>query len=403
MSRRLRIPLVVGLTALLLGTLAWALREVYTQQYPGGNDLYPRWSAGCDWLTRGIDPYSESATLEIQQGIYGRPAFEFEDQVAFAYPIYSAAIIWPLCLTSDFATAHAVAMVALIAGVIGTAILSRQVSSWRPAGWLWVWALFWIVVSYPSARAVLLGQLAVMVGLVQVAALEGLRTRRDVLAGIALAVSMVKPQMAILLVPGLLFWAVWTRRWQFVGAFTAAMAVLVLVPMAWLPSWIGDWIGQLRVYPSYTEFGSATWILTTYYLGTPPLVELVLTAGLVVGVGYVWWVARRARFEMMVWAAALTIVLTHFISPRTATTHFGPMLVPAFMMFRVTAQPEGRARPWAVAGFLAAVSVLSWVLFLLTVDGRQESALNYLPVPIGMLLALIWIRRPWHRLQGASP
>lgn len=403
MSRRLRISLLIGLAILTLAGLAWALREVYTQRYPGGNDLYPRWSAGCAWLWRGLDPYSDAATLAIQRGIYGRPAAASEDQVAFAYPIYSVAITWPLCLTSDFASAHAIAMVALIAGVIGTGILSRRVSSWRPAGWLWVWTLLWLVVSYPLVRAVLLGQLAVVVGLAQVGVLEGLRVRRDVLAGALLAVSTVKPQMALLLVPGLVFWGVWTRRWRFVGSFAAAMALFILVPMAWLPNWIGDWIGQLQAYPSYTEFGSATWILTTYYLGTPPVVELVLTAGLIAAVGYTWWVARSASFETMLWVAALTIVLTHFISPRTATTHFEPLLVPALMTFRVIAHPEGWLRPWVVAALLAAVTGLSWGLFVLTVEGRQESALNYLPIPIGLLIALIWIRRPWLRLTEAGP
>ncbi|HSH12599.1 MAG TPA: hypothetical protein VLA15_02585, partial [Desulfurivibrionaceae bacterium] len=160
MTPKLRGILSVGVLILTLAILAWGLREVFTREVPGGNDLYPRWAAGCAWLSQGIDPYSQEATLSVQQGIYGRPALPSEDQVAFAYPIFVMAAVWPLCLTPDFATAHAATMAALMAGVIGSAILARRVSGWKVGGWLWPWILFWIVISYPSARSILLGQLA---------------------------------------------------------------------------------------------------------------------------------------------------------------------------------------------------------------------------------------------------
>lgn len=390
--------LVFGATALFI----FGLRETFTRRYPGGNDLYPRWAAGCAWLTRGVDPYSPEATLEIQRGIYGRPALPSEDQVAFAYPAFAASLVWPLCLTTDFATAHAAAMAALIAGVVATAVLARRAVSWEVRGWLWAWTLFWVVVAYPSARAILLGQLAVIVGMLQVGALAALHARREAVAGVVLALSTVKPQMAILIVPGLLFWGIATRRKTFLGSFVAAMATLVLVPMIWLPSWVPAWIGQLRAYPSYTEFGSATWILTTHLLRTPAALEALLAAGLCIWLGAEWWRARRQEFEPMLWVAALTLVLTHFVSPRTATTHFGPLLLPAFMVFRLYTGPDRGLRPWMTAGIVAGTAVLAWVLFVLTVEGRQESAVNYLPLPILLLAALLWIRRSWGALTRGA-
>jgi len=106
-----------------------ALRQAFTSRVPGGNDLYPRWVAGCDWLKTGRDPYSPATTLRIQQGIYGRPATPDEDQVAFAYPIYTVLLTLPLCLATDFATAHAVAMAALLGCVLGTAVLAQRAAS----------------------------------------------------------------------------------------------------------------------------------------------------------------------------------------------------------------------------------------------------------------------------------
>jgi hypothetical protein len=55
------------------------------------------------------------------------------------------------------------------------------------------------------------------------------------------------------------------------------------------------------------------------------------------------------------------------------------------------------------AAIVAGTAVLAWTLFVATVEGRQESALNYLPLPIFLLAALFWIRRPWDALtRGAG-
>jgi hypothetical protein len=363
----------------------------------GGYDLYIPWAAACGWLIEGRDPYSPETTALIQQAVYGRPALPGEIQADFAYPAYAALLVMPLCVTNDFSTVYAVTMSIMTACVIVTAVLARRVSGWRPVSWLWIWCIVWIVVLYPTARSLLLGQLAVFVALLQVAGLEALRARRDVLAGAALALVTIKPQMSLLLIPVLLFWAAFQRRWRVLVSFAVFLSVLVAVPVIWLPSWPVSWMAELSQYTGYTEFGSVTWVLTTFALGTPPPVEalatLILLGWLLVEV----WRSRREPFAAMLWTAALTIVLTHFISPRTATTHFGPLLVPLFMFFRVLQGREGR-RASAIAAMLPALAIGSWVLFLTTVEGIQESAWNYAPIPLAALGLLIWMRRPWRAL-----
>jgi hypothetical protein len=255
---------------------------------------------------------------------------------------------------------------------------------------------------YPTVRGVLLGQLALVVALLQVGALEALRRRRDALAGAALALSLVKPQMAVLLVPFALLWGGWQRRWPFIVAFAVSLVALVVVPMIWLPSWPASWLDQLRVYTTYTEFGSVAWILTTYYARTPPIVEGVVTIALLFWFVAEAWQARKLTFAPMLWTAALAIVLTHFVSPRTATTHFEPLVVPVFMILRVLQMTNERRTAVFVALGLPVLALLAWTVFLLTVHGRQESALNYLLLPIGLLLGLLWLRRPWRRLTETA-
>lgn len=404
MSKEARRTILAGvILSVLLGLSAVALRQAFTSRVPGGNDLYPRWAAGCDWLRTGRDPYSQETTRRIQHGIYGRLATPDEDQVAFAYPIYTVLLTWPLCLTTDFATVHAIAMTALLACALGTAALARRTTGWRPSPRLWIWSLVWIALLYPTARGLLLGQLAGVVALLQIGALEGMRLRRDHLAGAALALSTVKPQMAILFLPFVLFWAAWQRRWNVIIGFTLVLGGLILIPMIWLPAWPTAWLTGLRQYTGYTEFGSITWILTTYALGSPAYIESAITLALLGWLLVEGWRSRQSSFEAMLWAASLAIVLTHFVSPRTATTHFAPMLLPLFMLFRVWQSSNERRGAWMAALTWPVVGLATWALFLLTVEGIQESAANYVPIPLLLLVALLWMRRPWLRLVQAAP
>ena len=400
---RPRLFLAGLLLASVLALIAIGIRQAFTSRVSGGNDLYPRWAAGCAWLTRGVDPYSAEATLDVQRGIYGRPALPAEDKAAFAYPIYVVVVTWPLCLTADFATVRAVAMTALIFCLILSAILAREAVDWRPRGWLWIWCLVWIVMMYPNARTVLLGQLAGVVSVLLIGALAAVRRGRDGLAGAALALSTIKPQMAVLIVPWLLFWGIFQGRLRLLFSFLITLALLVVIPMIWLPAWPAGWLEQLRAYPSYTEFGSVTWILTSYFLGTPAAVEWLLTLGLVAWLGIEAWKGRRQAFEPMLWGASLALVLTHFVAPRTATTHFSALLVPLFLLFRIGKYGDERRGAWIVAELLPLIAVAGWILFLLTVRGRFESALNYVPIPLALLISLVLVRSRWRVVVGEAP
>jgi hypothetical protein len=389
------------LLALVLGLIAIGIRQTFTSRVSGGNDLYPRWAAGCAWLTQGVNPYSAEATLDVQRGIYGRPALPSEDKAAFAYPIYVVLVTWPLCLTANFASVHAVAMTALILCLILSAILARRVVGWRPRGW--IWCLVWIAVMYPNARMVLLGQLAGVVSVLLIGALAAIRYGRDDVAGAALALATIKPQMAILIVPWLLFWGVFQGRLRLLYSFLITLALLVALPMIWLPTWPAGWLEQLRAYPSYTDFGSVAWILTTHFLRTPPAAEGLLTLGLVMWLGIEAWKGRRQAFEPMLWGASLSLVLTHFVAPRTATTHFSALLVPLFLLFRVGQSGNERRGAWFIAGLMPLIAVASWALFLLTVRGRFESALNYIPIPLALLVSLVLVRTRWRAVVGETP
>jgi hypothetical protein len=402
-SRAVKLLLLIGLLS-ILGIAA--LYTFYTPRFPGANDFYSRWVGGCALLREGLNPYSETVTRRIQEGMYGRLALPGEDQVAFAYPLYSLLFFWPLCFTNNYALVQAIWLWVLLMGLIGAVALWMRVIKWQPNIWLLTSTVLWSVLLYHNFRALILGQFAVIVLLALVAALWAMQHSRDGLAGLLLALSTVKPQMVYLAIPWLLLWAAGQRRWRLWWSFGLSMASLILGSMILLPSWIPDFVRQALTYPSYTVYGSLTQMMVECSLGsffsarTLSSITLILQIGLALG-----WLALgrrlwRGTWEQMLWMLGLLLLLTNFLTPRIATTNY-LMLTPwaLWAFFSIPASREGRGVLAVI--LLEIISIIGlWAMFLTTVEGDFERAPMYFPFPIAMALLLAWLFRiDWFNLK----
>jgi hypothetical protein len=372
----------------------WLTYTLFTSRYAGGNDFYPRWMGGRALLREGMNPYSEAVTLRIQVGIHGRPAqHPGEDQGAFAYPPYSLLLFWPLCFIDNYPLARAIWLWVLLAGLIAAAVLWMQVIRWRPRPGLWMLTILWHVALYHNLRALVLGQFAVFVLLALMAALWAMQRGRDGWAGLFLALSTVKPPMVYLAIPWILLWAAGKRRWRLWWGFGISMALLTLGSMLLLPSWISDLVRQALTYPSYTVYGSLTWMIVQYVLGLGRAAEIGAIVMLALGLLVLGWRLWRGTWEQMVWMLGLLLLMTNFFTPRIATTNYLTLVPWALWGFRRMQLAWGRRGTWAVVA-LEVISLLGlWVLFLATIEGNFERAPVYFPFPAAILLLLAWLWR----------
>lgn len=383
-----------GIILLLVVASVIATHNVLTEPHPGHNDFMSRWEGVRSFWRDGLNPYGEEASQNIQQRIYGRPAADDEDPGYFAYPFYTVILMWPLAYVS-YAWASAIWMVLLEACLIAAVILLLDLVQWRPKPWLLAVLLLWTLMYYYAARGLILGQPGHVVYFLEVLTLWGLARRRDSLAGVALAVSTMKPQMGYLLVPLLLLWAARARRWQFVWAFAATFGGLMLASFALEPGWFGDWIEQVRRYPSYTEIGAPVWVVMQYYLGLGDVGEWAVNLALYGVMLWAWYaVLVRQQTERFAWAIMFTLTVTHLCAVRTATPHFVVFTIPLMFYLRwITYQARGRTR-WILL-ILLVLLVVPWVHFLTTVEGEFEHPTIYLPLSFGMLAVLWFTRRRW--------
>ncbi len=398
MMRRTGLTLMIGVFLLFD---VWATYSFFTSKFPGANDFYSRYGGARAYWLDHLNPYGDEASLQIQVGIYRRPANPDEDPGYFAYPFYTVFLVGPLSVL-PYEWAEAIWLVLLETCLVAAFVLLADLFRWRPPQWLLLLGMAWTLAFYPATRGLFLGQPGVAVYFLEVLTIWALLKGRDTLAGTALALSTIKPQMGFLLVPFLLLWAMRTRRRYVVGSFGVVWGGLMLASFALQPSWFGDWLTQLRLYPEYTAIGSPVWVLTHVYL--PFLAqpgEIGITLALIVLLMWAWWrVLWNQEANIFLWTVALTLTVTHLVALRTATPHFVVFVVVLVFYFRELMHRQHGAL--LVAGLMVVLAAGLWWLFLATVANRFEHPIMYLPLPFGSLILLWFTRRSWWQTSPAN-
>jgi hypothetical protein len=400
-----QVALLILLCVGLLAGQSWVTFQFYTIRFPGANDFLARWSNGCALIWSGENPYSDQATLQTQMRMYGRLAKPGEDLAAYSYPFYTLYFFWPLCFAQPYALAQAVWMTLMLYAVVAGTALMIKVTGWRPPAWLWGIALVWTVITYPHARAIVLGQMATVVFIAVALTLFAMQRRADFWAGAALAVTTIKPQICFLIVPWLLWWSASNKRWRLWGGFALAMGLLGGSGLLLVPSWPLDFIHHLLKYDTVagSNYHSLTWIIIQHFMELGSVVEVVTTGLLAIYLLAEWWRQRRSTGEAMLWVTGLTLSLSNFISYRAATTSYTLLLLPLFQLLWLVQRRIPRWSNWIALGVLVVLLVSQWAVFAATMEGRFETAPVYLVLPVPLLVAQLVTRRQFVAGDRPSP
>jgi hypothetical protein len=388
----MRVARAAGIAALIVAVyllLAYGTYTAFTSQTAGGNDFYPRWRGTRALILEGRDPYSEEVTLEIQKAMYGRPAREDEDQVAFAYPLYVSLLLLPFSLL-PYPMAQAFWISTLILALLAALVFTLRTLGWVPSPLQLAGLALWSVLFYPSARSLVLGQVSIVVLALLALSLWAMRSDRPFLAGCALALSTMKPQMVFLVVPLLLLLAARRRQHTTLVGFAVVLAILLGVTSAILPTWIPSFVRNLASYQSYTSIYrggmSPVGYLVSVLLPAPmsAVGTFALSLGLGAGLVCAWLGTLTDRLEPTT-ALSFTVITTLLLPGETGTTNQVLLLLPvialAYGWYR---------RRWLVTLVFLVLLVCPWLLFLLTVQGNLEHPMMVLPLPLTAMVMLLW-------------
>ena len=372
--------------------LAYGTYSLFTSQIPSGNDFYPRWRGTRALIREGRDPYSDEMTLEIQQGMYGRPAREDEDQVAFAYPLYVALLVLPFSFF-PYPQAQALWMSFLVLLTVAAMMIMLRTIDWRPSPVGLFSLSVWFLLFYPTARTILLGQFSIVVLALLVLVLWATQRGHPILAGCCLALTTIKPQMVFLLVPFLLLTALRWKNYKAVVAFFALMGILVLLSSFVLPTWLPSFITGLGRYQAYTsiyrEGRSPLGVVISYVLPSRLSSWATLLASLAL-MGYllhVWIRSLMGRGDACQ-ALFLAIIVTLLVPAQTGTTNQVVLLLPlTYWLY------QWRGSLLATLSLSSVLLVGPWILFLSTFWQRNgEHAIMAAMLPL-LTLAILWRNR----------
>lgn len=385
--------MVLGLLLFVLFAAdSYAMYVVFSSRFPGAADFFPRWFGGRVLLLEGRNPYDREVALEAQLGLFGRHTESWEDQVAFAYPLYILVLFWPLIFI-PYAVAQAVWMVLLQFGLIFGTVFCLKWANWKMASWLLVLTMLWAVFFYPGARSILLGQFSVFVFVFFAAALFATERRWDYIAGACLALTTIKPQMVFMLIPLLLLWALTQRRWKVVTGFGGTLLFLTVAAMLFVPTWLQDFYGGLFAYSDYVGFYSPIENLTRTF-AAPIAIPLanglsVLLIGLML---FTWWQVWLKKPGWFVYALMLTLIIGNLVAFRSATTNQVILYLPLLLWFRRISQLGGGSN---LLVFLVqtGLNLLLWFGFLKFIIGtnfEHPFMHGFLPLLLLLLYLADW-------------
>jgi hypothetical protein len=223
-------------------------------------DLYPRWVGARELLLHKRNPYGPEVSQQIQIAFYGHaiiqdyssPGHKTVDEQRFAYPVYVVFLMAPTVYT-DFATVHRAApsALALLTGI--GVLLSISLLRWR-IPWEQKAAITLLTISSPQiVQGLEHQQLAIVVGLLLIAGMWCAARNYLAVAGIFLAWSTIKPQMALLPLCFFLVWVIgdWVRRWRLFAGFLAMLFLLIGAGELILPGWVGNFQAAAADYRKY--------------------------------------------------------------------------------------------------------------------------------------------------------
>lgn len=349
-----RLLLAVAVACLLVAP-AFQLRLVMHMDPGHWTDLYSPW-VGTRAALRGTDPYSPPVTQQIQRTIYGHPLGPTEtwDRQAFVYPATVVFFLAPFTLL-PWPMVHALFVpLAIAAAALAASVWLRLCWPRAPRGSILV-AFLLILAGWPAAWGYFQRQPSLFVLAAMALAVFWFQKRQDVPAAIFLAAATVKPQMVMLLIPWLLLLAIVDRRWRFITAFAATLALL-LAASAWLvPHWIPHWIHASLAYARYPAKISLLAFLFGRTAGL--ILMLALLIALVVRLRSIRTFTRDPRALLQ--SIALVLAVSVCCMPANPWLVFNDLLLVPGILLLVSASPT---RPLALS--LRAIAGLALILAL---------------------------------------
>jgi len=354
-------------------------------------DLYPRWVGTREVFLYRHNPYSADVSHEIQMAYYGHIVTAEEsqrrvvDEQRFAYPIYVVFLMAPT-IYSDFATVQLWAPYVLGAFAGLSVILCVGLLNWKLPWTIKIGLVLCVLSSPQIVQGMRHQQLAIVVASLLVAAAWCVHRGRLGIAGTLLALSTIKPQMALLPLAWFLIWAVadWRNRRRLLIGFGGAITLLTTAGQLLVPGWIGDFLAAVAAYRRYFRTTSVLRLLLGDAVG------IGLSVLIVIWLLIFAWRNRKTAEASPRFVSVLAVFLALSVITFPLFTPFNQalLILPTLLIVR-----DWETFPKAARVIFAALLAWPWIssMVILTTKSRLsvESRVPLIPALASSALPLL--------------
>lgn len=388
------VGLILILFIVIIIALGWVNYQ-FAASNPGGNDFLVHYIGTRSFLFEGISPYSDEVAVRIQTAAYGHPAQGIEHELRVAYPLYSIFLFAPFSLIENYQLARAIWMTVLELALIAMTFMSMELFEWKPALWIQGLLLLFSIVWYHAVRGVVNGNAVILIALILTIVFNLIKLGDDKAAGFLLAVTTIKPHLVVLIIPLILIWAIYQKRWSIIRWFMGTLAALVILGLFLIPNWIAQNLWEILKYPAYNPAGTLAAVLAEWMPGISAQLKTGITITLSLILIIEWWQARKSNFNRLVWTGLFTLVVGQWIGIQTDPGNF-ILLFPALVMILAIFQQKWENNGNLFVGITLTVLLLGlWILFISTIQKSYQpvqGSIMFLPLPAFCLIGLYWIK-----------
>lgn len=350
------------------------------------SDMFGPWVGACALLVEHRDPYGIEVTQAIQRNTYGRPLdlanpSDPKDQQRLVYPVPMLILVAPQAYLS-FDTVRSITNVLLFLMTIASVPLWMRALNIRATRWATALATILMLGSWPVVQGLHLQQPTLAISFVTAAACASAASGHLRSAGVLLAISIAKPQVAAPIIGWFIIWTAvnWRERRTMLLSFAETSAVLFGASEVLQPGWILKWWTNVRAAKAYMEADIVLSTALGKYAG------LAITVVAVVAIVAVF--LRRGRdpkyFPLCVSLASVGGLL---VTPNWLSYNQF-VLLPAILWVCFTLGESKQPRLASRLIYAIAAAVLAWapvtaiVLTFMSLFGSRQSAEQLWQVPL---------------------
>ena len=387
--------ILVGIVVILVLYGLSVANSYLANLLPDGGEFYLLRTGGRSFLFDQVEPYSGAVPARVQDLVYGRSAVIGEDLYILDIPFHLLMLFFPLAIIPDALVARTFWMTFSEIALGGFLFYSFRLLNRRIPLFLLLFIMLTGFGSFYTYRSFLEGSPIFILGFIYVGILVSLRAELDELAGALIVLSSFQWEISGLFLLFVVFWVFWEKRWRvFSGAGMLAF-VLLVVSFLWYPGWVMPFL-QAAWNSVQAGFGySVRNIIGQLWPQYVSLLGGVLTAILIIILGFEWLAARKANFNRFIWAACFTLAVAPLLGYRIEMDQLLPLMLPIMLVIVIS-----RERWQKLGNGIAVLLILfffgvPWLVYTGGVPqgiGLPVDEILFLFWPLFTVIGLYWVR-----------